>query len=169
MRKNILTVVILATTIVNLTLTAIMIFTFVPYVNRANTLITNILQVIDLDLMSPEADEYPNYKIEDLATTAILTEEMVNLKSGTDSKPHYATVSASISVNTQHEDYKDMNPLIEANKDQIINYILVEIGQYTNENCQENKEAIEQAVLQKLQAYFGSRFIVKVTIKMLVQ
>ena len=36
----------------------------------------------------------------------------------------------------------------------------------TNE---EEKEAIEQAVLQKLQAYFGSRFIVKVTIKMLVQ
>lgn len=169
MKKNILTIVILAATIVNLTLTAIIIFTFVPYVNRANTLITNILQVIDLDLMSPEADEYPNYKIEDLVTTAVLTEEMVNLKVGEDTKAHYATVSASLSVNSKHEDFKDMNPLIEANKDQIINYILVEIGQYTNENCQENKEAIEAAVLQKLQAYFGSRFIVKVTIKMLVQ
>lgn len=169
MKKNILAVIILAATLVNLTLTAIIIFTFVPYVNRANTLITNILQVIDLDLLSPEADEYPNYKIEDLATTAVLTEEMVNLKTGEDGKQHYATVSASISVNTKHEDFKDLNPLIEANKDQIINYILVEIGQYTCTDCQENKEAIEQAVLQKLQAYFGSRFIVKVTIKMLVQ
>lgn len=169
MKKNILAVIILAATLVNLTLTAIIIFTFVPYVNRANTLITNILQVIDLDLLSPEADEYPNYKIEDLATTAVLTEEMVNLKTGEDAKQHYATVSASISVNTKHEDFKALNPLIEANKDQIINYILVEIGQYTSTDCQENKEAIEQAVLQKLQAYFGSRFIVKVTIKMLVQ
>lgn len=169
MKKNILAVIILAATLVNLTLTSIIIFTFVPYVNRANTLITNILQVIDLDLLSPEADEYPNYKIEDLATTAVLTEEMVNLKTGEDGKQHYATVSASISVNTKHEDFKDLNPLIEANKDQIINYILVEIGQYTCTDCQENKEAIEQAVLQKLQAYFGSRFIVKVTIKMLVQ
>lgn len=169
MKKNILAVIILAATLVNLTLTAIIIFTFVPYVNRANTLITNILQVIDLDLLSPEADEYPNYKIEDLATTAVLTEEMVNLKTGEDGKQHYATVSASISVNTKHEDFKELNPLIEANKDQIINYILVEIGQYTCTDCQENKEAIEQAVLQKLQAYFGSRFIVKVTIKMLVQ
>jgi len=170
MKKNILTVVILAATLVNLTLTAIIIFTFVPYVNRANTLITNILQVIDLDLLSPEADEYStSYKIEDLATTAVLTEEMVNLKTGEDGKQHYATVSASISVNTKHEDYKDKNPLIEANKDEIINSILVEIGQYTSTNCQENKEEIEKAVLKKLQAYFGSRFIVKVTIKMLVQ
>lgn len=169
MKKNILTVVILAATLVNLTLTAIMIFSFVPYVNRANALITNILQVIDLDLLSPEADEYPTYKIEDLSTTAVLTEEMVNLKVGEDNKQHYATVSASISVNTKHDDYKDKNPLIEANKDQIINYILSEIGQYTHDNCHENKEAIEQAVLQKVQAYFGSRFIVKVTIKMLVQ
>ena len=169
MKKNILTVVILAATLVNLTLTAIIIFTFVPYVNRANTLITNILQVIDLDLLSPEADEYANYKIEDLATTAVLTEEMVNLKTGDDGKQHYATVSASISVNTKHEDYKDMNPLIEANKDEIVNAILVEIGKYTSTNCQENKEAIEAAVLQKVQSYFGSRFIVKVTIKMLIQ
>lgn len=169
MKKNILTVIILAATLVNLTLTAIIIFTFVPYVNRANTLITNILQVIDLDLLSPEADEYANYKIEDLATTAVLTEEMVNLKREENGKMSYATVSASISVNTKHEDYKDMNPLIEANKDEIVNSILVEIGKYTGATCLENKEAIEAAVLQKLQTYFGSRFIVKVTIKMLVQ
>ena len=169
MKKNILTVVILAATLVNLTLTAIIIFTFVPYVNRANTLITNILQVIDLELLSPEADEYPNYKIEDLATTVVLTEEMVNLKRDDNGKMNYATVSASISVNTKHEDYKDKNPLIEANKDEIVNSILVEIGKYTGANCLENKEEIEAAVLQKLQTYFGSRFIVKVTIKMLVQ
>lgn len=170
MKKNILTVVILAATLVNLTLTAIIIFTFIPYVNRANTLITNILQVIDLELLSPEADEYASsYKIEDLATTAVLTEEMVNLKPGDNGKMSYATVSASISVNTKHEDYKDKNPLIEANKDEIVNSILVEIGKYTGANCLENKEAIEAAVLQKLQTYFGSRFIVKVTIKMLVQ
>lgn len=170
MKKNILTVVILAATLVNLTLTAIIIFAFVPYVNRANTLITNILQVIDLDYLSPEGDEHSaSYKIEDLATTAVLTEEMVNLKMGEDRKQHYATVSASISVNTEHDDYKDKNPLIEANKDEIVNAILVEIGKYTSENCQESKEAIENAVLQKLQSYFGSRFIVKVTIKMLVR
>lgn len=169
MRKNILTVIILAATLVNLTLTAIIIFTFVPYVNRANTLITNILQVIDLDLLSPEADEYANYKIEDLATTAVLTEEMVNLKIEDNGKMSYATVSASISVNTKHDDYKEKNPLIEANKDEIVNAILVEIGKYTGSTCLDNKEAIEAAVLQKLQTYFGSRFIVKVTIKMLVQ
>ena len=96
-------------------------------------------------------------------------ENFVTMGIREDGKQHYATVSASISVNTKHEDFKDLNPLIEANKDQIINYILVEIGQYMSTDCQENKEAIEQAVLQKLQAYFGSRFIVKVTIKMLVQ
>ena len=169
MKKNILTVIILAATLVNLTLTAIIIFTFVPYVNRANTLITNILQVIDLDLLSPEADEHANYKIEDLSTTAVLTEEMVNLKREDNGKLSYATVSASISVNTKHEDYKDKSPLIETNKDEIVNAILVEIGKYTAAECLENKEAIEAAVLQRLQTYFGSRFIVKVTIKMLVQ
>ena len=170
MKKNLLTVIILAATLVNLTLTAMIIFTFIPYVNRANTLITNILQVIDLDLMSPDADEYASsYKLQDLATTVILTEEMVNLKKGDDGKAHYANVSASISVNTKHEDYKDLNPLIETNKDQIVNFILTEIGKYTNENCQDNKAAIEAAVLDNIQSYFGSRFIIKVTMKILIQ
>ena len=70
MRKNILAVIILAATLINLTLTAVMMFTFIPYTKNANTLVKNILGVLDLELESPLPGDYTaQYKLEDLEVT----------------------------------------------------------------------------------------------------
>ncbi len=171
MKKNILAVIILAATLVNLTLTAMIVFTFIPYVQKANNLITNILQVIDLDLESPNADQYneDTYDVADLESKQIMTEENTNLLVGSDGKTHYAEVTVTLSINTKHEDYTKKNPLIDKNIDLIKDYVRVEINKYSSDNCQLNKEAIEKAVLTKIQEYLGSKFIVKVTINMLVK
>lgn len=170
MKKNILTIIILAATLVNLTLTAMIIFTFIPYVNRANDLVVRIVQALDLELESPEAkEEAAGYKIEDTESKAIFSGERANLQIGADGKAtHYAEVTASMLINKEHDDYKEKNPLIDVNISQIEDFILTEINQYSNDTLLLNKEKIEKAVLEKLQNYFESTFIVKVTIKMLV-
>ena len=50
MKKNILTVIILATTLVNLTLCGVMLFVYLPNAQKMNTMITKICQAIDLEL-----------------------------------------------------------------------------------------------------------------------
>lgn len=171
MKKNILTIIILAALLVNLTLTAMMIFTFIPYTKKADTLITNILQIIDLELESPiaaEEETATEYSLEDIETKVILTEEVANLKVGSDGKAHFAQVTASISINAESEDYKTKNELIDKHTTEIESIFLEEILKYTNENIADNKAVIEEAILTRLQTLFESDFIVKVTLKILV-
>ena len=52
-----LTVLVLILCIVNLTLSAYIVFTVVPNAQRTDTLITKILQIIDLELESPTPEE----------------------------------------------------------------------------------------------------------------
>ena len=50
MKKNILTLVLLVVAIANLVLTAVMMFTVVPAMQKMNTLVTDICSVLDLEL-----------------------------------------------------------------------------------------------------------------------
>ena len=50
MKKNMLAVLILILIIVNITLTAVMMFTVVPNAKQTDNLITRLMQIIDLEL-----------------------------------------------------------------------------------------------------------------------
>lgn len=170
MRKNILAILILAATLINLTLSAIMMFTFIPYTQNANNLVKNILGVIDLELESPLAGDYtPSYKLEDLEFHTLLTEATANLKKGSDGKAHYAQVSCTIAINTADDDYKNYSALIETHKSELIKFVYEEIAKYTNDECIANQAIIEENILNAIQEYFYSRFVVKVTLNIIVQ
>ena len=67
MKKNMLAVLILLVLVVNLTLTAYMIFTVLPNAKRTDELITKIMQIIDLELESPlPVDINVEYSIKDV-------------------------------------------------------------------------------------------------------
>ena len=57
MKKNILTIIVLAATLVNLTLTALMLFVYLPNAQKMNNMITKICQVIDMELENPIVTE----------------------------------------------------------------------------------------------------------------
>ena len=54
MKKNILTIVIMASTVLNLVLTIIMVFSIVPAMNKTNKLVDKVASVIDLELEKEE-------------------------------------------------------------------------------------------------------------------
>ena len=54
MKKNILTIVILAMCFVNIVLSAILIFVMIPTANKSIRLVNKVAQIIDLELESPE-------------------------------------------------------------------------------------------------------------------
>lgn len=49
MKKNILTIIIMALTVINVILTAVVLFSAVPAMNRTNNLIKKITEVVDLE------------------------------------------------------------------------------------------------------------------------
>lgn len=169
MKRNILTIIIIAALLVNLTLTAMMLFVMVPYQQKADKLITNILQVLQLDLESPLPSDYASqYELDDLEAYTVFTDQNTNLKTGTDGKARYAVVDATIYINSAHADYKTKNPLVEKNKAVIESIIIEEINKYTADEIIEKKSEIEAAALEKIQSYFGSKFVVIATLKILV-
>ena len=102
MKKNLITVIILALVLANLILTAILVFTIIPQTKKSNQLIDQVCSAINLE-NTPATPEVP---IEDVETYAITDGFTVNLKQGEDGKQHYAVFSVSLSLNTKSDGYK---------------------------------------------------------------
>lgn len=164
MRKNILAIIILATVLINLTLTGVTLFIVVPNSNRTNELVTKILSIIDLELESPHEND--NISIEDIATfNANEDGDMpINLKkSSANSTSHYVAISCSLSLNKKAEDYEEKLPLLTEQISVIRETVQNEVGNYTYETIMDNKENIKVAILEKLKEHFETEFIIGVS------
>lgn len=163
MKKNILAILILAATLINLTLTAVSLFITLPTARRTNNLITKVVQVIDLELESPTADGQ-NISIEDIGTFKIEGDMTINLSpSANDSKAHYAVVTCSLSLNKKAEDFSKKEPLLAEQVDYIKEVITSEIGSYSLETVLSNKETIKATIKEKLNERFDSNFIIGIS------
>ncbi|MBQ5932627.1 MAG: flagellar basal body-associated FliL family protein [Lachnospiraceae bacterium] len=174
MKKNMLTVLVLILCIVNLTLSAYIVFTVVPNAQRTDQLITKILQIIDLELESPNAEdtEEPSYNIENIEKYTIDESKLTtNLATGPDGKTHYAKIMASLTINNADEDYKTLNPKVETMESDIISIIKSNVSKYNNEELTspETKDVIKNQILTEIQTLFNSKFIVGVTVDYLIQ
>ncbi len=171
MKKNMLAVLILLVLVVNLTLTAYMIFTVVPNAKRTDDLITKILQIIDLELESPlPTDINIEYSIKDVEKVQ-LEDMTTNLQVGEDGKTHYAVITASLTVNTKDADYAELGSMIEVMKSDIKSFFISETSKYTYEQLilSENKQEVKEKILADIQSLFNSRMIVDITVDYLFQ
>ena len=164
MKKNLITVVVLALVLVNLVLTAVLTITILPQTKKANELITRVCSAIDLELRSGAVtnDAAMRVPIDKVATFDV--EEMtINLKDSGDGKKHYATVAVSLSMNTESDGYKEyggekMTERLSLIKNQINSII----SGYTYEEFTADQQAVQNAILAGLQQLFNSDFIVSV-------
>lgn len=167
MKKNLITVIILALVLANLILTAILVFTIIPQTKKSNQLIDQVCSAINLELQSGEnTPATPEVPIEDVETYAITDGFTVNLKQGEDGKQHYAVFSVSLSLNTKSDGYKTYGgseglaakvTIIQSEINTIVNgYTLDEF----NANGYQN---VKDDILKTLHDMFGgSDFIVGV-------
>ena len=164
MKKNLITVVVLALVLVNLVLTAVLTIPILPQTKKANELITRVCSAIDLELRSGAVtnDAAMRVPIDKVATFDV--EEMtINLKDSGDGKKHYATVAVSLSMNTESDGYKEyggekMTERLSLIKNQINSII----SGYTYEEFTADQQAVQNAILAGLQQLFNSDFIVSV-------
>jgi hypothetical protein len=170
MKKNILAIVILAATLVNATLSAMILFTFVPYVKRANNLVTDIAKAIDLDIKGGPGLNPSAVNIADLETYPVFEKANANLKIGDDGKTRYAQVDAFLSLNTKHEQYAALKPVLDAQIEKVKTIIISEVSKYTYKELDDAsiKEKINKNVLESVQTLFDSTFIHSVDIRILI-
>lgn len=162
MKRNLLSILILALLVVNIVLTAVLMFSVVGTNNKVAALVTDIGTILQLDLGTANGESGQELHVEDIEMYNIADSMTIHLKTAEDGKDHYCIVSVALSVNTKHEDYKkhgttigNYESLIKGEVDQVI-------GSYTKEEAEANKEAIADEILTRIQNLYDSTFIVDV-------
>ena len=168
MKKNMLTIVAIALSFVNLILTAVIMFSVVSSAKATNTLVSNIASIIDLELESNTTNN--KVPIGDMDVVTFDKSLQINLKGSGDGKDHYAVIDQIYLIKTE-DDYKtisenmknsDTKSGYESTIDEIVGN---QFSQYTKEEVQNNREAIKAAVLKAVQEKFGTQTIAELAFK----
>lgn len=163
MKKNILTIIIMAIVLINTILTGVLIFVIVPTSNKTTQLVSKVASIVDLELESPDASD-AKLTVSDMTNFDITDELTINLKSSGDGKAHYALIkSVTLTMNNKHKDYADLNGMVQNNVNIIKGIITDEVSKYTFDEVNSQKEAIKQAILTKVQDLFQSDFIIQIS------
>lgn len=160
MKKNILTIIIMAIVLINTILTAVLIFAIVPTAVKTNKLVSQVAAIVNLELEAPTASE--TVAVSDIATYELSEKLTINLKS-TDDTPHYALMFVSLSMNSKSDDYKTFSEKMSDYDNQIEEIVTEEFGKYTVDQVSDNKAAIKEAILNRLKELFQSDFIINIS------
>lgn len=162
MKKSLLQIITLALVVVNLVLSALLIFTCMPAISKTSNLVDKICEIVDLDVKG-SADENTTVDITKLEEVAVTfngeTTASLNLKTGDDGKPHVIVVGVSIILDKSHADYSAKHATINSAMSMIDSAIIDVITQYTMDQANNNKEEIRKEILGRLQELFDSKFI----------
>lgn len=164
MKKNLISILILALLVVNVVLTAVMMFSVIGATKKTSALVTNIATVLNLELDSEAGDTEGEGVVSLLDTITVdIPEQTILLKAGPDGKSHYCLVNVSLLVNSKHEDYETLGASVDSNVSVIKGIINEKIGNHTYDECQSNPEMLRNEILSEIQAQYNSDFIYKVT------
>ncbi|MGP1403340.1 MAG: flagellar basal body-associated FliL family protein [Catonella sp.] len=170
MKKNMLTIVAIALSFVNLVLTAVIMLSVVSSAKATNALVSNIASIIDLELENNTSTN--KIVMSDMDVVNFDVPLQINLKGSGDGKDHYAVIDqTSIYLIKTAEDYKTLSESMK-NADTKTGYgstigeiVNNQFSQYTKEEVQNNKEAIKMAVLKAVQEKFGTQTIAEIAFK----
>ncbi|MCR5421593.1 MAG: flagellar basal body-associated FliL family protein [Lachnospiraceae bacterium] len=163
MKKNLLSVIILALLVVNLALTGVMLFSTINANKKTVALVDQIAGILNMEIKEPlDNSGAQDISILDTDTYNIQDEMVITLKKGEDGAEHYAIVSVSMSLNKTDERYAELQPLVATNESKIKSVINDTFGKYTKEEAEPNQKLIADEILANIQTMFDSTFIYEV-------
>ena len=148
MKKNILSIIIIALLVINIVLNVVMLFVVLPSSKKANKLIEKVASAIDIEIESDT--EGKNYEISDLEPYVFTSENLtISLKKADgDNKDRYAVITGiSISLNTKDEDYGTVSAYIASNEIKLKDIILSTFSKYDKEYAQNHVDEIKEEIL----------------------
>ncbi|MBQ1393543.1 MAG: flagellar basal body-associated FliL family protein [Lachnospiraceae bacterium] len=168
MKKNIFTIIIMALAVINVILTAVIVFTTVPAMNRTNNLVKQISQMVDLELESSEKNDDAVVSVKDKenhtfknASEGTIT---INLQNSADGGKHYAQLDAVyVTVNKSADGYKDLVSILDKKGSDVIEIVTNVIASYDYERITTEKSQLKTDIVSKLQEFFESDAIIDVS------
>lgn len=166
MKKNLISIIILALMIVNIVLTAIMMFSVTGASKQTAALVNNIATAMDLELSASSEGGAAAVSMADTETYSFADNMTIPLKkSEGDDKDHYCIVSITLSIDTKAEGYKEYGSaeVLATREGLIKDEINGVFAQYTMEEARDNQEAIKKEIIERIQQMFDSKFIYNVS------
>lgn len=165
MKKNMLTVIILALLVVNIVLTSVLMFSVMSTNQKTAELVTNIATVMNLELTVPGQEEAAAViSIDDTDVYNLSNTMTIPLaKDGDSAKQRYIIFEISLSMNMKHKDYKKYSETLSEREKLIEDAINSAVGVYTEAEC-DDMEGLKKDILKSIQEVFQSDFIYKVGI-----
>lgn len=162
MKKNLMSVLILALVLVNTILTAILAIGIIPSVKKSNQLVETVASAINLELNGANGESAASVPMAQIETYDLENEMTINFKKGEDGKDHYVVLKASISMDTKNKGYKSYGKEISTKASVIQNEINSVLSSYTYEEFRDDQQAVQDEILKNLRTMFDSDFIVSV-------
>ena len=162
MKKGMVNVLILALVLVNLILSIVLVFTFVPAIKKTSNLVDKVCQIVELDVNGDESDG--KIAIEDLEYKSVtwgtsLEETQIYTLLSNGESIHHVKIGATLVINTKHADYKSKITTVSNAMGAINSVIGDVVSEYTYKNATTSKTEMEQRILKELQSMFNSDFI----------
>ncbi len=151
MKKNILSIIMIALLVISIVLDVVILFAVVPNANKTNALIDRVASAVDLEIEN-DSDGDADYSIDDLSSITFENGELtITLKRNEgESSDHYAVINGiSLTLNTKDSDYSSVSTYITANENLFkdrINYIF---SKYTKDYAQSHIDEIKQEILSE--------------------
>lgn len=162
MKKNLISVIILALLIVNIVLTAIMMFSVTGTARKTSALVDNITRALNLELTARGEAGKTAVPMSDIATYDIAEMTIELQQSEGDDKQYYFVGAITLSMNTKDKDYKTYGEEMESRESLIKSEITDVISNYTAEEARNNQDAIKSEILERIQTMFDSEFVFNV-------
>lgn len=164
MKRNLLSIIILALLVVNIVLSAIMMVSVSSASRKTAKLVADISSLVGIEINGlPQSDLTPTVSMADTAVHNVAGDLTIPLKKGEDGADHYAVGSVSLSLDTTNKDYSNYADTM-ADMDGIIKDIVFSVmGNYTVDEARSDAETIKSEILTKLQERFDSTFIYSVS------
>lgn len=162
MKKNLITVIILALCVVNLILNVMLVFVCMPSAKKTNNLITEIASALDLEL--EKEDEQPKVELENIATYNVEA-QVVNLKDDGSGESHYVQVGLTLEMDKSSKEYENLNAVLTEAQGAVFDEARNVIQNYTYEEVmnQDTQETIKGQILESLQKKYGTKCIYRVS------
>lgn len=166
MKKNLMTVLILALLLVNIALTSVLLFSVMGTNRKTNELVSNIATVMNLELTVPGEEEAEQISLKDTEVYNIdapMTIPLMADPSGS-GKEGYIRFEVALSMNTKNKDYKAYGAEIDTKATLIKDAITSVVSTHTESECRDNPEGLKAEILEAVQNLFQSDFIYQIAL-----
>lgn len=169
MKKNLLSVLVLALVLVNVILSAVMMFSVLSTNKKTAALVNSVASILNLETEKTGGEEQQEVPMSDLAFWNLEGKMTILLKNveGDDGKPHYIILDGvAFSMNTKEKGYKTYGEDVIAGNyaSVIMDQITSVVSEHTVEECTNDFDSIKDEILKEVKTLFDKDFIYGIAI-----